>query len=138
VLAGARVGVPLVLGPDLDTWGGCVGRRVVRRETGHTHKHITKNNTTHDTTRTTPQQHNTRHDKNTTNDHTNNPPPPHLTTIEGDAATVRTTSHKEGCDAGILGASVGVPLVLGTDLDTWGEGGGGFHKIFVHSKVFLD
>jgi len=43
------------------------------RETGHPHKH---------TTSTPPQ----------TNDHTKDHPP-HLTTIEGGAATVRTTSH---------------------------------------------
>jgi len=46
----------------------------------HTQTH-NKNNTTHDPTRTPPQ---------TTTRRTT---PPHLTTIEGGAATVRTTSH---------------------------------------------
>jgi len=46
---------------------------------------------THTSTRQ--EQHHTTHDKNnTTNDHTKNHPL-HLTTIEGGAATVRTTSH---------------------------------------------
>jgi len=45
---------------------------VGQRETGHTHTKYDKNNTT--------------------NDHTKNHPL-HLTTIEGGAATVRTTSH---------------------------------------------
>jgi len=59
---------------------------VVKRETGHTHKHEQHDTRTHDT----------RHDKNnTTNDQTKNHPP-HLTTIEGGAATVRTASYS--CD----------------------------------------
>ena len=73
--------------PSFAHWRTCK-----QRNRSHTQTH-NKNNTTHDTTRTTQQQHNTRHDKNnTTNDHTKNHPP-HLTTIEGGAATVRTTSH---------------------------------------------
>jgi len=52
----------------------------VKRNRPHTQTH-NKNNTTHDTTRTTPQHHNTPHDKNSaTYDHTKNHPPPHLTT----------------------------------------------------------
>ena len=44
-------------------------------------------------TNTRQEQHNTTHDKNnTTNDHTKNHPP-HVTTIEGGATTVRTTSQ---------------------------------------------
>jgi len=46
--------------------------QVVRRETGHTHKH-------------TQEQHHKRPPEE--------PPPPHLTTIQGGAVTVRTTSH---------------------------------------------
>jgi len=68
----------------------------VRRETGHKHKH---------TTRRTPQT----HDKNNTkNDHTKEHPP-HLITIEGGAATVRTTSHtRVGGRAEVsVGGSVG-------------------------------
>jgi len=52
----------------------------VRRETGHIHKH---------TTRATP--HNTRPEQHYKRPHEE--PPAHLTTIEGGAATVRTTSH---------------------------------------------
>ena len=68
-----------------------------KRKRSHTQTH-NKNNTTH-TTRTPLQttkrnrSHTQPHDKNnTTNDHTKKHPP-HLTTIEGGAATVRTTSH---------------------------------------------
>ena len=54
----------------------------LRRNRSHTQTH---NRTT---------KHNTRHDKNdTTNYQTKSHPPPHLTRIEGDAATVRTTPH---------------------------------------------
>ena len=46
----------------------------MQRNRSHTQTH-NKNNTTHDTTRTTPQHHNALHDKNnTTNDHRNNTP----------------------------------------------------------------
>jgi len=55
-------------------------QRCKKRNRSHTQTH-NKKNATHGTTRTTPQ---------TTTRRTT---PPHLTTIEGGSATVRTTSH---------------------------------------------
>jgi len=115
--------------PVEQVWMGGVNGRCKKRNRSCTQTH-NKNNTTHDTTRTTPQQRNTRHDKewevwmggvngrckkiNRSHTHTHKPtenntpdtdtrthttrttphtpertPPTHLTTLEGDAATVR-------------------------------------------------
>ena len=46
-------------------WEDVKEGRMSKRNRPHTQRH-NKNNTTHDTTRTTPQQHDTRHDKNNT------------------------------------------------------------------------
>ena len=59
------------------------------KETGHTHKH---------TTRTT--QHTTRKVQHHKRPHEESTPPPHLTTIEGGASTVRAILHVKNAERG--------------------------------------